>query len=81
MRARVLGTPLITSDAFAAYEPTIRYIFGDQCHYGQVVKSYVGEPPVNAARRYSPGTVVKVTKRRVIGFPPGFLTSTSHVER
>jgi IS1 family transposase len=81
VRKRVVGAPMISSDAFAAYEPTIRAVFGDNCHYGQIVKSYVGEPPVNAARRYSPGTVVKVTKHRIIGFMPGFLTSTSHVER
>ena len=81
LRARTVGSPMISSDAFPAYEPAIRAIFGDNCHYGQVVKSYVGEPPINAARRYSPGTVVRVAKLRVLGFMPDMLTSTSHIER
>jgi hypothetical protein len=42
-------------------------IFGDAVHYGQIVKRYVGEPPVNAARRYSPGVIVDVEKDQVIG--------------
>jgi len=65
----------------ALHDFMFRAIFGDNCHYGQVVKSYVGEPPINAARRYSPGTVVRVAKLRVMGFMPAMLTSTSHVER
>lgn len=81
VRDRVTGAPMISSDAFAAYEPTIREIFGDNCHYGQIVKNYAAEQSVNAARRYSPAAVVSVKKHRVIGFMPGFLTSTSHVER
>jgi IS1 family transposase len=81
VRARVLGMPFISSDAFPAYEPAIRAVFGEGVHYSQVVKSYVNEPPVNAARRYSPGAIVKVAKERVIGFMPEYMTSTSHVER
>jgi len=82
VRDRTLGTPMISSDAFPGYEPAVLAIFGDEgCHYGQVVKSYVGEPPINAARRYSPGTVVRVAKYNVTGFMPVFLTSTSHIER
>lgn len=81
VRARVVGTPMISSDAFAAYDPSIRYVFGDKCHYGQIVKNYAAEQSVNAARRYSPAAVVSVKKHRVIGFMPGFLTSTSLVER
>jgi len=81
VRNRVLGIPFISSDAFLPYEPSIRKVFGNQCHYGQIVKAYVGEPPKDAARRYSPGTVVGVKRFQVIGFPPKFLTSTSLVER
>lgn len=81
LRARVLGSPIVSSDAFPAYEDVIRNVFGDQVHYGQIVKRYVGEPPINAARRYSPGTVVGVHRERIAGFPPRFLICTSHVER
>ncbi|MEP9388954.1 transposase [Mesorhizobium sp. KR9-304] len=81
VRARVLGMPFITSDAFPAYEPAIRAVFGPGVHYTQIVKTYVNEPPVNAARRYSPGAIVKVAKERVFGAMPEFMASTSHVER
>ncbi len=81
LRMRVLNTPQISSDAFAPYEHAMRKVFGEEVHYGQIVKRYVGEPPVNAARRYSPGAVVGVTKDRVIGFPTSFQISTSYVER
>ncbi|MBI1179339.1 MAG: transposase [Alphaproteobacteria bacterium] len=81
LRHRITNVPQISTDAFPAYEQAIEYAFGDDCHYGQIVKKYVGEPPVNAARRYSPGVVVGVSKRRVRGFPVGMNVSTSYVER
>jgi len=81
LRSRVLGSPQISSDAFEPYAGAIAQAFGDEVHYGQIVKHYRGEPPINAARRYSPGWVVGVEKRRVAGFPPDFLISTSYAER
>jgi IS1 family transposase len=81
VRNRVLGIPFISSDAFLPYEPSIRAVFGNTCHYGQIVKTYVGESPKDAARRYSPGTVVGVKRFQVIGKPPKFLVSTSLIER
>ncbi|MER9843533.1 hypothetical protein NKJ59_20100 [Mesorhizobium australicum] len=66
VRARVLGMPFITSDAFPAYEPSIRAVFGPGVHYTQIVKTYVNEPPVNAApllsrchRKGSQGTCIR----------------------
>jgi IS1 family transposase len=81
LRSRVHGSPQISSDGFEPYVGAIASVFGWACHYGQIVKSYKGEPPVTAARRYSPGWVVGVEKRRVVGFPPEMLISTSHIER
>ncbi len=81
LRSRVLGSPQISSDGFEPYVGALAMAFGENVHYGQIVKHYKGEPPVTAARRYSPGWVVGVEKRRVIGFPPDFLISTSYVER
>jgi IS1 family transposase len=81
LRSRVIGSPQISSDGFEPYVGAVAMAFGESCHYGQIVKHYKGEPPVTTARRYSPGWVVSVNKRRVVGFPPEFLISTSHVER
>jgi IS1 family transposase len=81
LRSRVLGSPQISSDGFDPYVTAVAEAFGENVHFGQIIKSYKGEPPVTAARRYSPGWVVGVERRRVIGFPPDFLISTSHIER
>ncbi|MDH3667068.1 MAG: hypothetical protein OEN23_09085 [Paracoccaceae bacterium] len=77
LRERVSDYMQINTDAFLPYEQAIADAFGRDAHYAQIVKKVVGEPPVNAARRYSPGKVVSVSKRVVSGFPVGFLTSTA----
>lgn len=81
LRERITNIPQISSDAFKPYEAAIQDAFGDDVHYGQIVKHYAGEPPTNAARGYSPGTVVGLQRQRVVGFPTRFQTSTSYVER
>lgn len=81
LRERVAKFMQINTDAFPPYESAIAEIFGPDTHYAQIVKRVVGEPPVNAARRYSPGHVVSISKRVVSGFPVEFLASTSYVER
>jgi IS1 family transposase len=81
LRARVLGSPIMSSDAFPPYEQEVAIAFGENCHYGQIKKHYVAEPANEASRRYSPGVVVGIEKRLVIGEPPNFLICTSHAER
>lgn len=81
LRARVIGAPILSSDAFPAYEALVAETFGNQVHYGQILKRYKGEPHKDAARRYSPGIVVAVEREAKIGAPPEHLISTSHVER
>jgi len=55
LRQRIINRPVINSDAFPAYPEAIERAFGANVHYGQIIKSYSGEPPKDAARRYSPG--------------------------
>ena len=81
LRERVINRPQISSDAFPAYPDAIERAFGTEVDYGQIVKQYVGEPPVDTARRYSPGAVVGVRKRPVTGRPRRDRVSTSYVER
>jgi IS1 family transposase len=81
LRMRVLGRPMISSDGFAPYEEMMRWTFGEEAHYGQIVKKFVGEPPINAARRYSPGALVSIERRVVSGAMPKFMIGTSHAER
>lgn len=49
------------------------------CHYSQIVKQYIGEPAIDAARRYSPGVVVAVDCTCIVGNPANI--ATSYVER
>lgn len=81
LRERVMNNAQISSDAFPAYADAMEEVFGDDVHYGQITKRYVGEPPITAARRYSPGVVVAVEKERLIGQPVKSRISTSLVER
>lgn len=80
LRSRVLGNPQINSDAWPAYEGAVTSEFAGS-DYGQITKSYRGEPPVDAARRYSPGVVVAVAKRAVAGSPRPDTICTSYIER
>jgi IS1 family transposase len=80
LRSRVTGNPHINSDAWTAYKAAVTSEFRGS-DYGQIVKSYEGEPSKDAARRYSPGWVVAVSKRKVAGSPREELISTSFVER
>ena len=79
LRERVIGQPEISSDAHPAYPEAIEQAFGAACTYGQIVKKYVGEPAIDAARRYSPGWVVAVERKAIVGRPRHI--STSYVER
>jgi IS1 family transposase len=81
LRARILNRPQITADGFRPYVEAIELAFGADCHFAQLVKQYEGEPGPDAARRYSPGWVVNVTRTRVSGSPDPARVSTSYVER
>lgn len=80
LKERVVNRPHISSDAFMHYRPIIEDVFGNECQYGQITKVYRhGEPVREAYRRYSPGVVVAVNQRHIIGHQPKI--STSHIER
>jgi IS1 family transposase len=79
LRARVLGTPEISSDAFSAYEVRVPQIMGARTPYGQVIKHYSMPTVKEAARRYAPGDVVAVEYKAIQGDPTHI--STSYVER
>jgi IS1 family transposase len=81
LRARILGRPQISSDAFRPYVDAIDWAFGSDVDYGQIVKVYEGEPGPTAARRYSPGWVVDVRRATIMGAPDTTKISTSYVER
>ena len=67
LRRRIVNRPEISSDGFSPYLEAVERAFGADCTYGQVIKQYHGEPAIDTARRYSPGTVVGVCRHRLIG--------------
>jgi hypothetical protein len=79
LRERIVNAPEISTDAFPACEGAIEEAFGTECRYGQIIKTYHGESGIDAARRYSPGYVVAVDRRAVVGVPRHI--STSYAER
>jgi IS1 family transposase len=79
LRERIINAPEISTDGWIPYEGAVEEAFGSDYRYGQIVKNYHGEPAIDAARRYSPGYVVSVSRRAVIGAPRHI--STSYVER
>jgi hypothetical protein len=79
VRARVLGAPEISSDAFRLYPMQIERSFGTDCRYGAVDKDYAVEGPVDAAHRYSPDEVVPAKYTNVIGSPAFIFTC--YIER
>jgi len=82
LRSRVTSAPQISSDAWPAYFMAIARAFPNRgADYGQIVKSYQGEPPRHAARCYLPGWVVGIRKRVVFGNPSKRLVSSSYIER
>ncbi len=79
LRARVVGSPEISADGFPAYPWAVSMAFGEQCKFGVIEKHYAVNGSSEAARRYSPGQVVSVSKNAVFGRPAHI--STSYVER
>jgi hypothetical protein len=69
LRARVVGSPEISSDAFRAYPFAVEQEFGWEIDYGTIDKNYKVTAGNEAARRYSPGHVVSVTRKTVLGDP------------
>lgn len=80
LRERVLGAPEISTDGFLPYQNAIRSAFGNRVAHGQIVKTYsVTNLAKDAATRYSPASVVAVSRDVVSGIPMEI--STSYVER
>ncbi len=78
---RVINRPQITTDGYGPYINAIEEAFADGVDYAQLVKSYSAEHSVQAARRYSPASVVRVDRQVMSGNPDRRRISTSYVER
>jgi len=82
VKARIDGRFQLTSDGHAAYRLAAREVFKDaEIDWAQLVKVYGAPTGEGAERRYSPGDVTGIKKRRRSGSPDPAHISTSFVER
>jgi len=82
VKARIAGRFQLTSDGHAAYRVAARTVFKDaEIDWAQLVKLYGAPSGEGAERRYSPGDVTGIRKRRRAGDPDMAKVSTSYVER
>lgn len=81
LRQRVIGVPEISTDGWTPYPGAIRDAFGNRIAHGIVNKTYSVTHLVvkEASRRYSPATVIAVSRDVVSGVPSHI--STSYAER
>jgi IS1 family transposase len=68
----------LSTDAFPPYQDIVDGIWGIGINYGQVSKQY---EEIEGEKRYSPGRIIRVTRKRILGHPGRKDISTSHVER
>lgn len=78
---RLANRVQISTDALAAYVDAVEEGFGGNVDYGQIVKSYESEKPLPASSRYSPPSMVSVSKTIINGNPEPWNISTSYIER
>jgi IS1 family transposase len=77
--ARLRNRVQISTDGLRMYIDAIRFAFGDEVDYAQIVKSYEAEAV--GPGRYSPPRVSETEKIPVCGSPVEKFVSTSYVER
>jgi len=77
--ARLRDRVQISTDGLRMYIDAIGAAFGGEVEYGQVIKSFEGEPI--GPGRYSPPKVTGVVKTPIFGAPVEEYVSTSYAER
>ena len=70
----------LSTDAYATYEPTVRWNLGTRVDYGQVTKVF-GSPSKDEQRKYSPAKIIGTKREAVSGRPNRDQICTSHSER
>jgi IS1 family transposase len=79
LAARVDARFQLSTDSFTAYADAVDRVFGTEIDYAQIHKDY-GEAP-EGEKRYSPASIIRVTKKPLMGEPRLQHISTSYVER
>jgi IS1 family transposase len=75
---RIIGKFQLTTDSFPGYSYPIETVLRRRVDYAQLHKQYQEEP---GEKRYSPGRIIRITKKHILGNPDISKISTSYVER
>lgn len=76
---RIINRFQLSTDAFAPYFNVVDTVFGEDVDYGQIHKEYREE--TKGEKRYSPGQIIRVTIKSLLGYPERKRISTSHIEQ
>jgi len=79
LATRVVSRFQLSTDSFTPYLDAVDTVFGADIDYGQIHKEY-GEPK-GEERRYSPGHIIRATKKVIMGQPVQKRICTSYIER
>lgn len=83
LKSRIKNRIQLTTDGLKAYLVGVPDAFGSKIDYAQLIKIYGGEVDEvsSSERKYSPGKVTGIEKKRILGKPDADFVSTSYVER
>lgn len=83
LKSRLKSRVQLTTDGLKVYLTAVPDAFGSKIDYAQLIKIYGGEmdEASSSERKYSPGKVTGIEKKRILGKPDADFVSTSYVER
>ncbi|MGH2567949.1 MAG: IS1 family transposase, partial [Bacteroidota bacterium] len=79
LATRVITRFQLSTDSFAPYRDAVDWAFGTEVDYGQIHKEY--RETVEGEKRYSPASIIRVTKKIMAGNPKPRRICTSYIER
>lgn len=79
LQTRISNRFQLSTDAFRGYTDAVDTVFGEDIDYAQIHKNYGEE--ATGERKYSPGQIISITIKALIGQPRRKHISTSYVER
>ncbi len=80
LRARVVGSPQITTDGHNVYPHAMARAFGTEIDYAQLIKVF-GPTPGGKDSKYSPPSIIGTQTKTVSGNPNADYINTSFAER
>lgn len=81
LRSRIRGRFQLTTDSWKKFKYAVEEAFKDNIDYAMIRKQYAGQDPNIPGARYSPPSVIGLSKTTISGRPDKQHVSTSYIER